>query len=532
MRKLVQVIFLVLIPQLFIALAIYNIQNIPNYNNIEELKEQYSERKLTTKDHSQFAELQQDFASAHDITAACLTCHEERGHELLLSHHFTWEKEEYIPGRGVVYYGKRNALNNFCTGIAAGSEPTCNRCHAGYGYGDNNFDFTNPLNIDCLVCHDNSFNYRKRSGGAGYPEVGEHAPDYPLVFANLGTPRIQNCGVCHFHSAGGNNVKHGDLEIALIDCSKDIDVHMSPEGADLTCVDCHQTQNHVMKGRYYGLSSTNERRAQCMDCHTPFPHKDDLMNEHTIKVDCRTCHIPTYAKANATKMYWDWSTACDLKGGMPYFELDEDGNQLYFSDKGSFLWGRDLIPDYQWFNGTADHHFLTDEIKEVPVQINKLFGSYHDAESKIIPKKIHRGKQPYDIHYNRIVQAKLWDYEKGKGALWKDYDWQASISTAMDFLNIPYSGEYGFVETEMHLPVSHMVAPKEQVVTCKECHTRHNSRLAGLDDFYMPGRDRNKYADLGGTLLILFTLAGVLFHAAIRIVAHRRLKQKNVINES
>jgi hypothetical protein len=166
------------------------------------------------------------------------------------------------------------------------------------------------------------------------------------------------------------------------------------------------------------------------------------------------------------------------------------------------------------------------------VQINKLFGSYNDAESKIIPKKIHRGKQPYDIHYNRIVQAKLWDYEKGKGALWKDYDWQASISTAMDFLNIPYSGEYGFVETEMHLPVSHMVAPKEQVVTCKECHTRHNSRLAGLDDFYMPGRDRNKYADLGGTLLILFTLAGVLFHAAIRIVAHRRLKQKNVINES
>ncbi len=524
MRKLIQVIFLVLIPQVFIALAIYNVQNLPNYNNIDELKEEYSERKLTIKDHSQFTELQKNFQSAHDITAACLSCHEERGHELLLSHHFTWQKEEYIPGRGVVYYGKKNALNNFCTGIAAGSEPTCNRCHAGYGYSNPFFDFTDPNNIDCLVCHDNSYNYKKRSGGAGYPEIGENAPDYPLVFANLGTPRLQNCGVCHFHSAGGNNVKHGDLEIALIDCSKEIDVHMSPEGAGLQCIDCHETKNHVMKGRYYGLSSTNERRAHCQDCHTPFPHKDDMMNEHTIKVDCRTCHIPVYAKVNATKMYWDWSTACDLRGGAPYFELDESGNQVYLSEKGSFIWAQNATPDYQWFNGTADHHFLSDQIEEVPVKINKLFGSYDDTESKLIPKKIHRGKQPYDVVNNRIVQAKLWDYDKGKGALWVDFDWTAAIDTAMEYLQIPYSGQYDFVETEMHLPISHMVSPKEHVIGCNECHTRNNSRLAGINDFYLPGRDRNKYADIGGIIIILFTLAGVFGHASLRYYNYRKIK--------
>lgn len=527
MRKLIQVIFLVLIPQFFIALAIYNYQNIPKWNNIEELKEKYSNRTMSVKDHSQFAELNKTFSSAHEITAACLTCHEERGHELLLNHHFTWEKEEYIPGRGVVYFGKKNALNNFCTGIAAGSEPTCNRCHAGYGYADKDFDFKNPRNIDCLVCHDNSFNYKKRSGGAGYPEIGDKAPDYQLVFANLGSPKMQNCGTCHFYSAGGNNVKHGDLEVGLIDCAKEVDVHMSPEGANLQCIDCHTTEKHVMKGRYYALSSTNERRAQCQDCHSPFPHKDDKMNEHTIKLDCRVCHIPTYAKVNPTKMKWDWSTATQLKDGKSYSEYDVEGNEIYLSDKGSFSWQSNVIPSYQWFNGTADHYFLTDEITEVPVQINRLFGSYDDKNSKIIPKKIHSGKQPYDTKLNRIVQAKLWDSEKGKKALWIDYDWAQAIDTAMTYLGLPYSGNFDFVETQMHLPISHMVAPKSDVISCAECHTRNNGRLAELNDFYLPGRDRNKLVDMGGTALIIMTLLGVFAHGAIRIFNSRKQKSAN-----
>lgn len=524
MRQLIQLFFVVLIPQVFIAIIIYNIQNIPHYNNIEELKKQYKERKLSVKDHSQFAQLQKNFTSVHEITMACLECHKERGHELLRSHHFLWEREDYIPGRGVVYHGKKNALNNFCTGIT-GSEQTCTRCHAGYGYTDKNYDFTNPANIDCLVCHDNTFTYKKRSGGAGYPEEGSKAPDYKLIFAHLGTPRIENCGACHFHGGGGNNVKHGDLEIALIGCSRDIDVHMSPEGSGLVCIDCHKTENHVMKGRYYALSSTNERRALCQDCHTPFPHKDDLMNEHTLRVDCKTCHIPVYAKVNPTKMYWDWSTACDLRNGLPYEQVDEEGNTIYLSEKGTFEWARNVIPEYQWFNGTADHHFLTDTIKTIPVSLNTLFGSYKDKNSKIIPKKIHRGKQPRDIVYNRILQAKLWDAEKGHKALWVDFNWYDAIDTAMKILNIPFSGQFDFVETEMHLPISHMVSPKEHVVQCSECHTRKQSRLASIQDIYIPGRDRHQLVDIAGILLILASLGGVLTHGLLRFYFHHKRKK-------
>ncbi|HRZ42687.1 MAG TPA: tetrathionate reductase family octaheme c-type cytochrome [Bacteroidales bacterium] len=520
MRNLVQLIFLVFVPVLLIGLLIYDIQNLPGYNNLPELQEKYGEKKSDVTDHTRFEELKGPFRDAHAITAACIKCHQERGHQLLKSHHFTWEKEEYIEGRGVVYHGKKNALNNFCTGIA-GSEMSCNRCHAGYGYSDKNFDFTNPENIDCLVCHDNSLTYEKAKGKAGYPIDGI---DYQQVFARLSTPKKANCGTCHFNSAGGNNVKHGDLENAILVSGKDVDVHMGNDGLNMECTDCHQTKEHVMKGRYYGLSSTNQRRALCEDCHTAYPHKDGLLNEHTLKVSCKTCHIPTYAKVNPTKMSWDWSTATtklDEKGqGVTIY--DSSGVMIYLTDKGSFTWEKHATPEYRFFNGTADHHFLTDTIRQVPVQINRLNGSYADPQSKIIPLKIHRGSQPFDSVYNTIVQAKLWDPEKGKGALWVDYDWDAALKAGMEYLELPFSGKYGFVRTEMYLPISHMVSDADSALSCKDCHIPETGRLAGLGGFYMPGRDHHAGADGFGRFVILVSLLGVLSHASFRILSRKR----------
>lgn len=519
MSKLIKLIFLILIPLVVVGKLIYDVQNMPGYNNLPELKKKYSNREKTVVDHSKFDALKVDFKNAHEITAACLSCHEQRGHEMLKSFHFTWEKEEYIEGRGVVYLGKKNALNNFCTGIA-GSEQTCNRCHAGYGYGQKEYDFTNPNNIDCMVCHDNSFTYEKAKGRAGYPV---DSIDYKKVFANISSPKNQNCGSCHFNSAGGNNVKHGDLETALLVSNRDVDVHMGIDGVNLQCSDCHITEKHVMKGRYYGLSSTNNRRALCEDCHTAFPHKKDIINEHSVKVSCKTCHIPTYAKVNATKMSWDWSTATEKqKNGEGVSIYDEQGNQIYLTDKGNFTWSKNVVPEYFWFNGTANHHLLTDSITEVPVKINTLYGSYADRNSKIVPVKVHRGSQPYDTESRRIVQAKLWDPEKGKGALWVDYNWNAALKAGMAYLDLPYSGKYDFVKTEMFLPVSHMVSPAENALECKDCHTHDNSRLAAVGGFYMPGRDRNNLIDTMGKVLIIISFLAIAAHAIARNVSRKK----------
>jgi len=48
---------------------------------------------------------------------------------------------------------------------------------------------------------------------------------------------------------GGNNVKHGDLEKAMFEPSKDIDVHMAMEGVNMSCVQCHRTEKAHDSGK-------------------------------------------------------------------------------------------------------------------------------------------------------------------------------------------------------------------------------------------------------------------------------------------
>ena len=45
------------------------------------------------------------------------------------------------------------------------------------------------------------------------------------------------------------------------------------------------------------------------------------------------------------------------------------------SIKGSFVWGKNLKPDYVWFNGTASHYLIGDTVDpSQPLKINELYG--------------------------------------------------------------------------------------------------------------------------------------------------------------
>jgi octaheme c-type cytochrome (tetrathionate reductase family) len=314
----------------------------------------------------------------------------------------------------------------------------------------------------------------------------------------------------------------------MFEPSKDIDVHMAVEGANLQCVDCHVTEKHNISGKMYSLSSMNRNRTTCEQCHTDAPHENSILNEHTYKVACQTCHISTYAKANSTKMHWDWSTAGKLRNGEPYSEEDSLGNHTYLSIKGSFTWARNIQPEYAWFNGNATHYLLGDVVNDTskPLVLNPLSGSYNDTESKIIPVKVHRANQPFDPVNKILVQPKLYADKKGEGALWKDFDWTKAAETGMKEINMPFSGKLSFIKTEMNWPVNHMVSTKENAVKGTECHSRSNSRLSGLTDFYMPGRDYSGIIELLGRLLIWATLLGVLVHGSLRIYGSYKLKRK------
>ena len=519
----------IIIPLVLIALLIVSAiglltPKVVDESPLELLKTEFPQKGKPTADHSKFAILKKKFNSPREVTAACISCHTESAHQIMESNHWNWETPEYIKGRGIVYLGKKNALNNFCIGVE-GNEESCAKCHIGYGMKDSQtFSYSDADNIDCLVCHDNTETYVKAAGRGGAPIPGL---DLNNIAQHIGTPKRSNCGVCHFYGGGGNNVKHGDLESALFDPARDVDVHMTSDGSNLQCTDCHKTVNHVISGKMYSLSSMNRNRATCEECHTDSPHENEILNEHTLKVACQTCHIPEYAKVNATKVDWDWQTAGKLKDGQPFAEEDSMGNHSYLSIKGSFKWAKNLEPEYTWFNGTASHYLLGDVIDDTtkPVILNKLNGSYRDRDSKIIPVKIHRAHQPFDPVNRMLIQPKLYADKKGEGAFWKDFNWELAAKKGMEKVNLPFSGKISFISTEMYWPVNHMVSTKDKSLQCTDCHTSENSRLAGLTDFYMPARDRNNVVDFTGIAIILMSILGIFVHSSIRIASSRRRKR-------
>ena len=51
-----------------------------------------------------------------------------------------------------------------------------------------------------------------------------------------------------------------------------------------------------------------------------------------------------------------------------------------------------------------------------------------------------------------------------------EFDWDQACRLGAKDVGLDYSGEYGFVETEMYWPLSHMVQAKGKSLQCIDCH--------------------------------------------------------------
>ncbi len=405
-------------------------------------------------DHSQL--ITGPLESGPAVTRACLKCHPNAARQVMQTSHWTWAGEKVkLPGSNqVVQVGKANLVNNFCIHAGANIEK-CSACHAGYGWHDTSFDFTSPKseeNVDCLVCHEQTGSYQK--GNAGMPEKGV---DLVAVAKSVARPTRKNCGDCHFRGGGGDAVKHGDLDGSMYFPKERIDVHMGEAG--FQCVDCHQTHDHRIPGCSMSVGTGAGRRVSCTDCHHEKPHGDQRLDAHTAKVACQTCHIPRMAIDVPTKMYWDWSQAG--QNGRK-----EDPHE-YLKIKGSFKYAQNLRPEYYWYNGNAYRYLTGQHINPSQVVlINKPLGGPRDPEAKIWPFKVHRGRQIYDTVNNYLLTPRTW----GPGGYWTDFDWDEACRLGVETSGLKYSGHYGWVETAMYWPLSHMVQPKEKALQCVDCH--------------------------------------------------------------
>jgi hypothetical protein len=274
------------------------------------------------------------------------------------------------------------------------------------------------------------------------------------------------------------------------------------------------------------VPGVKETRASCESCHGLAPHPgtvNNKLNDHVDRVACQTCHIPAFARGGkATKIWWDWSSAGE-KGpdGKPLVKKDEQGHVVYDGMKGDFRFAEDVVPEYFWFDGSVRFTMVGDPIDTAGVvQLNSLKGGYADPNARIWPFKVMRGKQPYDTGNDILLAGHL--FGKDEAAFWKSFDWGKALAFGMaeakaaGVTDADFSGDYGFIETEMFWPITHMVAPADEALGCADCHAK-DGRLANLTGFYMPGRDSNPWIERIGWILVAATLLGVLLHGLVRL---------------
>ncbi|MCI2398257.1 tetrathionate reductase family octaheme c-type cytochrome [Aliiroseovarius subalbicans] len=511
----------------------------------------------STADHSTFEALKQPFASGPEVTKACLSCHTEADNQLMHSLHFKWDYES--PTGQVL--GKANVVNAFC-GNVAGNEARCTSCHAGYGWDDMSSE-PEKLGVaaDCLVCHDRSGQYTKTATGAGHPPLDPVKPgtktitgalawavDLNKAAQSVGMPGRDNCGNCHFYGGGGDNVKHGDLSSVLYAPTKDIDVHMAVDGPNFTCSTCHVEEDHSWAGSRYDVTMSEpeaamkpgaaRQTATCESCHSDTPHPLEIasgpeavrnmkLNNHTDKLACQTCHIPSFARGGVpTKTLWDWSTAGKMNAeGKPYSEdnwTSSTGKAMhtYMSTKGDFEYGENVTPHYAWFDGHIEYTTGDQTIDPTQVvEVNRLSGGPGDGVSKIWPFKRMEGRQGYDTVHNRLTYSHVWGPTTDT-AFWTNFDWGNAIEAGMKAAGAEYSGEFDFLDTYMYWPITHMVAPAEQALDCAECHAE-DGRMADLAGVYLPGSDPRGPAGLLGMAMVLLALVGVVGHAILRLVGRK-----------
>jgi octaheme c-type cytochrome (tetrathionate reductase family) len=417
------------------------------------------------------------FKSGEDVTRVCLQCHENQAKDFIKTTHWTWKGiPNHLKGKekSKEEYGKSNMINAVCTSIEGGKDgivhEQCSKCHAGYGWTRTNFDFSDIGKVDCLICHAQKGNYSRAVGGnIDLKAMEKGVMDLELAAQSVAAPTRNNCGSCHYYGGGADSVKVPGIESTLEKKERKLDVHMGSKasgGADMACQNCHATQNHRIAGASI-MTAHYDERVLCENCHSgaKAPHQQSrnglIIAKHLKSIACQTCHIPFFARSQATRMEWYWSDAGkDLKSEE---QFDKDTYEKKF---GRFRWGMNERPVYAWYDGTIEHYMKGDPIKDPskPVVVTKPSGKIGDKAAKIYPYKLFTGDLPMDSGFRYLS---IFQHYK---SFWVDFNWEKALKGGAEGSGLPYSGKYQFIKTASYFGLSHEVAPKEEALQCAECH--------------------------------------------------------------
>ena len=265
------------------------------------------------------------------------------------------------------------------------------------------------------------------------------------------------CLRCHAGSGGGPNFKRGDIEYYLTEADYDFDVHMDVDGNDMQCIDCHAGADHRIPGPGADIAGDEmpEKRVLCDNdsCHGNAPHEQALLNTHAERVFCTSCHIPSFAKEDATNMIRDWSNG---------HWSEEKGKFTYTAEFES-----DVTPAFHWWNGetvtmqTAGTPVKTDA--EGRIMMAVPVGSKNDPNSKIFAFKKYQAVMP-------VLKDKKWVLPIQTGDFYRDGNMEEAVQVATKDLYGIENAEFDWMPTIHYMGLFHEVAPAYSALRCLDCH--------------------------------------------------------------
>ena len=430
----------------------------------------------------------------YDGPVTCLRCHATQGTEMVNSLHAKWKAPtpELTNTKGEELGKALRGINTFCT-YAMSSKNACFSCHV---RADGNAPHpAEAKDIDCLMCHSDTYqrkfvvdpnntqtvtNVYKETKTYVFGKVDSQGnymiePDYSKMPAgtamvNLARtahlPTNKSCLRCHATAGGADWTKRGDMGLNSANPTVDQDVHLSQNGAGLTCVDCHSNLNHKIGGRGIDLRGTETDPPTCQACHTAAPHANAILNRHAAgQVSCQVCHIRTFAKGGATEMSRDFNTPVWNAG-----QLSGQGGFI-----GEEIKQASVKPEYVWFNGTSNVYNVGETIRpdaKGVYHMARANGAPFDGRSSIVPIKRHSTVMPLHESGKMIPPAIVWMFMTG------DYD----VAVRKGMAEQGLTGSYTMVEADAEMLITHGVDPKTKAPSCVECHnnTGHTPDGSGL----------------------------------------------------
>ncbi len=398
-------------------------------------------------------------------TKTCLQCHRKEAEEVFSSVHYQWLGTTPYMDNGPQVQGKLDVgVNSYCINIT-GNWNGCGACHVGLGARPEPTVSTAQLeNIDCLICHQKKYK-RKKVDNRFVPDTDKMTISMVTAAQTVHEPNRWTCLQCHAKGGGGDNYKRGDMALAhSATTDRQFDVHMATTGADLSCQECHLTDKHRMAGKGSDLRPTDlAQPMSCSTCHqdkgSSQGHDNEDINRHLTKVACQSCHIGTYAR-----------NASDT-GANEQTEIHRDWRQPHPTASGAIhptpTMAGNLIPIYRWWNGNSTSYLLYDQIMvdsttgRIPT--SRPSGSVAEAGAKLFPFKYKSATQPLASDRNQLIALDTSVYFSIGDAI-------AATQSGLSNMGYSASEPYTWVETDTFQLITHQVMPKENALSCGDCH--------------------------------------------------------------